>query len=47
VPCSWHKTKSHICLLRQSLMEWMNLEGIGTKKKKKKTGECEIILSAM
>jgi hypothetical protein len=30
--CSWHKTKSHICLLRQSFMEWLNLEGIGDKK---------------
>jgi hypothetical protein len=33
--CSWHKTKSHICLHRQSFVEWLNLEGIGDKKKKK------------
>jgi hypothetical protein len=33
VLCSWHKTKRHICLLRQSLMEWLNLEGIEDKKK--------------
>jgi hypothetical protein len=32
VLCYWHKTKSHICLLRQSFMEWLNLEGIGDKK---------------
>jgi hypothetical protein len=32
VLCSWHKTKSHIGLLCQSFMEWLNLEGIGDKK---------------
>jgi hypothetical protein len=35
VLCSWHKTKGHICQYRQSFMEWLNLEGIGDKKKKK------------
>jgi hypothetical protein len=34
VLCSWHKTKGHICQYRQSFMEWLNLEGIGDKKKK-------------
>jgi hypothetical protein len=28
VLCSWHKTKSHICLYRQFFIEWLNLEGI-------------------
>jgi hypothetical protein len=36
VLCSWHKTKSHICLHRQSFIGWLNLEGFGDKKKKKK-----------
>jgi hypothetical protein len=26
----------HVCLLRQSFLEWLNLEGIGDKKKNKK-----------
>jgi hypothetical protein len=39
VLCSCHKTKSHICLLCQSFVEWLNLEGIDDiknyKRKKK------------
>jgi hypothetical protein len=30
------KQGSIICLLRQSFMEWLNLEGIGDKKRNKK-----------
>jgi hypothetical protein len=36
VLCSWHKTKGPFCQYRQSFMEWLNLEGIGDKKKQKK-----------
>jgi hypothetical protein len=32
VLCSWDWNKSHICLYRQSFMEWLNLEGICDKK---------------
>jgi hypothetical protein len=31
--CSWHKTKSHIWLYCQCFIQWLNLEGIGDKKK--------------
>jgi hypothetical protein len=33
----------HICLLRQSFMEWLNLEGIGDKKRRKKTSKQAIL----
>jgi hypothetical protein len=36
VLCSWHKTNGPFCQYRQSFMEWLNLEGIGDKKKQKK-----------
>jgi hypothetical protein len=34
VLCSWHKTKSHICLLRQSLWNGWIWKVLATKKKK-------------